>query len=90
MSDDKQLITRRDFVRGTLGATLGAAALGGSLPALGGPLPVSQVVLVRDQGVLDGQHAVNPDVLRIMLRNVLTKVTGELDPRLAWRSLVTM
>ena len=88
MNDDKHVITRRDFVRGTVGATLGAAATEGTLAALAGPTPTSQVVLVRDQGVLDGEHAVNQGVLKIMLRNVLTKVTGELDPRLAWRSLV--
>ena len=88
MSDDKHVITRRDFVRGTVGATLGVAAMGGTLSALAAPVSLSQVVLARDQGVLDGQHAVNRDILKIMLRNVLTKVTGELDPRLAWRSLV--
>jgi len=88
VSDNKNVITRRDFVRGTVGATLGVAAMGSTLPALAASVPLSQVVLVRDQGVLDGQHAANRDILKIMLRNVLTKVTGELDPRLAWRSLV--
>ena len=88
MSDDKHVITRRDFVRGTVGATIGATALGGTVGALAVPVPASQVVLVRDQGVLDAQHAVTEGVLKIMLRNVLTKVTGQPDPISAWRSLV--
>ena len=87
MNDDKHVITRRDFVRGTVGATLGATAMGGSLAVLAAPGPTSQVVLVREQWVLDEQHVVNPGILRIMLRNVLTKVTGKLDPKWAWRSL---
>jgi hypothetical protein len=88
VSDDKHVITRRDFVRRTAGATLGAAAMGGTLAALAAPVPTSQVVLVREQWVLDEQHAVNPGILKIMLRNVLTKATGKPDPISAWRSLV--
>ncbi len=88
MNDGKHVITRRDFVRGTLSAALGAAAMGDTLAAMAAPAPTSQVVLVREQWVLDGQHAVNPGILKIMLRNVLVKVTGKLDPRSAWRSLV--
>ena len=89
MSDDKQIITRRDFVRGTVGATLGVAAMGGTLGAPDlAPVPISHVVLVREQWVLDEQHLVNQGVLNIMLRNVLTKVTGKPDATSAWRSLV--
>ena len=88
MSDDKHVITRRDFVRGTVGATLGVAAMGGTLEALAAPVPTSHVVLVREQWVLDGQHAVNSGILKIMLRNLLTKVTGKPDPISAWLSLV--
>ena len=89
MSDDRHVITRRDFVRGTVGATLGVAAMGGTLEALdAAPVPTSQVVLVREQWVLDERHTVNPGILRMMLRNALTKVTGKPDPISAWRSLV--
>jgi hypothetical protein len=89
MSDDKHIITRRDFVRGTVGATFGVAAMGGSLEASGvAPVPTSHVVLVREQWVLDEQHAVNSGILRIMLRNALIKVTGKSDMTSAWRSLV--
>ncbi len=88
MSDDKRVITRRDFVRGTAGATLGVATMGGTLAALAAPVPTSQVVLVREQWALDEQHAVNPGILRIMLRNAIMKLTGKPDPISAWRSLV--
>ncbi len=88
MTDDNCVITRRDFVRRTAGATVGAA-MGDTLAALAAPLATSRVVLVREQWVLDEQHVVNPGILRIMLRNVLTKVTGKPEPISAWRSLVT-
>ncbi len=88
MSDDKPVITRRDFLRGTAGATLGAATMGGALAALAAPSPTSQVVLVREQWVLDEQHAVNPGILKIMLRNLMIKVTGKSSLASAWRSLV--
>ncbi len=88
MSDDKPVITRRDFLRGTAGATLGAATMGGALAALAAPSPASQVVLVREQWVLDEQHAVNPGILKIMLRNLMIKVTGKSSLASAWRSLV--
>src|SRR5208337_1874445 len=88
MSDHKHVITRRDFVRGTAGATLGAVAMGGTLEALAAPAATSQVVLVREQWVLDEKHEVNAGMLKIMLRNVLTKVTGKPDPASAWRALV--
>jgi len=89
MSDDKRVITRRDFVRGTVGATLGVAAMGGTLEALNAaPVASSHVVLVREQWVLDEKHTVNEGILKIMLRNVLITVTGKPDPTSAWRSLV--
>jgi hypothetical protein len=89
MTDDKHAITRRDFVRGTVGVTLGVAATAGALQSLdAASLPLSRVVLVREQWVLDDQHAVSRDLLRIMLRNVLTKVTGKPDPTSAWHSLL--
>lgn len=88
MSDDNHVITRRDFVRGTVGATLGAVSMGGTLAALASPVSTSEVVLAREQWVLDEQHVVNPGILKIMLHNVLTKVTGKPDPTSAWQSLV--
>jgi len=88
VTDDTHVITRRDFVRGTVGAGIGAAAVGSSLAALAAPVVPSQVVLVREQGVLDAQHAVNENVLKTMLRDVLTKVTGKPDAASAWRSLI--
>jgi len=88
VSDDKHVITRRDFVRGTVGATLGAATMGSTLAELAAQVPTSHVVLVREQWVLNEQHEVNPGILRTMLRNVLTKVTGKPDPISALRSLV--
>jgi hypothetical protein len=88
VNDDTHVITRRDFVRGTVGASLGAAAMSSTLATLATPTPTSHVVLVREQSVLDAQHAVNIEILKKMLRDVLTKVTGKADPTSAWLSLV--
>jgi hypothetical protein len=88
VSDETNVITRRDFVRGTVGATLGAVTMGDSLAAFAAPVSASQVVLVREQGVLDAEHAVNAETLKGMLRNVLTKLTGKPDATSAWLSLV--
>lgn len=72
-----------------VGATFGVAATCATLESLSAAAtPLSRVVLVREQWILDQQHAVNPGLLRIMLRNVLMKVTGRADPTAAWHSLL--
>jgi hypothetical protein len=89
VSDEKRVLTRRDFVRGTVGATLGASVFGGALDNLAAQVRTSHVVLVRDEKVLDARHTVNPAILGQMLTQVLTKVTGKSDIKSAWQSLVT-
>lgn len=88
MSEEKRALTRRDFVRGTVGATVTASLLGGSLESVAAASGKSQVVIVRDQAALRPGYVVNEPALGQMLTQLLTKVTGKSDTGAAWRSLV--
>ncbi len=81
-------VTRRDFMRGTVGAALGVAVAGGEGEASLRPGRSSRVVLVRDEQALDASHAVNTAVLVRMLGELASKVTGKPTPADAWRALV--
>ena len=88
MNDERPVnVTRRDFVRGTVGAALGVSVLGDAATARAAHS--SRVVLVRDEMALDAKHAVNDVVLRRMLGDLVMRVTGKPSPTDAWRSLVT-
>jgi len=88
MTDDSNVLTRRDFVRGSIGAAVAASLLGGALESEAAPTIKSWVVVVRDQAALNPANQVNEPVLRQMLTNVLKAVTGKADPASAWRALV--
>jgi hypothetical protein len=90
MKKKRTVVTRRDFIRGTVGATLGATLLGpdwlkGAVSAAGN----STVVIVRDQAVMDEALNANKPVLKKMLGQVLAGVTGESDMNAAWLKLVS-
>jgi hypothetical protein len=94
MAKEKKPVTRRDFLRGTLGTTLGASLLGskflkaGGMTAGGTAADSSLVTIVRDKGAMDANNTVNSDVLKAM-HDILIKVTGKITPGDAWLSLVT-
>jgi len=88
MTDDSNVLTRRDFVRGSIGATVTASLLAGALASEASPAIKSWVAVVRDQAALDPTNKVNDQVLRQMLTDVLKAVTGKADPATAWRELV--
>ena len=82
--------TRRDFLRGTLGATLGVSLMGTKFVTAGTkPTGSSLVTLVRDKNAMDLSNNVNPDVLKAMLDQTLIKYTGQNTAKDAWRSLFT-
>ncbi len=92
----KRTLTRRDFVRGTVGSALAASVLGPSrllsaAPAeeadSGGDDPRSRVVVVREQTALDERHVVDVPALETMITIALTGVTGAATAREAWSSL---
>ena len=89
MKDKTRVITRRDFIRGTIGATLSASVLGvtwpkGEATAAGSSL----VTVVRDKNAMDSSKNVNGTILEKMLEQTLIKVTGRKNPKDAWLSLV--
>ncbi|UCC38354.1 MAG: DUF362 domain-containing protein [Candidatus Aminicenantes bacterium] len=90
MSHKGKSLTRRDFLRGTLGTTLGVSVLGTKLVTAGGrPAGKSLVTLVRDQNAMDASNNVKTNVLKTMLDQTLIKFTGKNTTKKAWLSLVT-
>jgi len=82
-------LTRRDFLRGTLGATLGASVLGTKILTAGEKAVSSSLVtIVRDKNAMDASNNVNPEVLKAMLDQTLIKFTGQKTTKDAWLSLV--
>ncbi|MCX6552276.1 MAG: DUF362 domain-containing protein, partial [Acidobacteria bacterium] len=94
MSND-HAITRRDFMRGTVGAVVGASALcGGAADAAADQAKPAvragrsaHVVLVRDEKVLNDAHDVDTSVLDRMLADTVVRLTGEKTPKAAWLAL---
>lgn len=88
MSDENTALTRRDFVRGTVGAAVAASLLGNPLESSAAAAARSHVVLVRNQVALNSSNQVNELVLGDMLVQVLRAVTGQADEVSAWRALI--
>jgi hypothetical protein len=87
-------VTRRDFIRTAAGVTV-AGAIGG-LPSPGAEdagestgrkKARSTVVLVRDEGALNDAGKPAGDVLRKMLDDGVTTLTGVEDPVEAWKTM---
>jgi methylmalonyl-CoA mutase cobalamin-binding subunit len=76
------LVTRRDFMRGTVGAAAVAV-----LPQAKRVPKSARVVVVRDQQALSDAHDVNARVLDRMLSDTVMRVTGRKSPGEAWLSL---
>jgi len=81
-------VTRRDFMRGTVGAALGVSVARGASGASTRAARSARVILVRDEQALDARHAVNATVLARMLGDLTMRVTGKPTASDAWRSLV--
>jgi hypothetical protein len=88
MSEKSNALTRRDFVRGTVGTAVAASLLGTPLETEAAPAIKSYVAVVRNQAALDPGNQVNEPVLREMLTQALNAVTGKSDAASAWRVLV--
>ena len=89
MKNEKKKLTRRDFIRGTVGATLGASLVGLNWSkAKGATAGSSLVTIVRDKDAMDAAKNVNSDVVKNMLDQTLIKFTGKNSVKDAWLSLV--
>ena len=89
MKDKEPVVTRRDFIRGTIGATVGASILGlnWSVPEAKAKRS-SLVTVVRDKNAMDSSRNVDSTVINKMLDQILIKSTGRKNPKDAWLSLV--
>ncbi len=89
MKDKKPVITRRNFIRGTIGAAVGTSIFGFKWPmAEAKALRSSLVTVVRDKNVMDASKNVNISILEKMLKQTLIKITGRNNTKDAWLSLV--
>jgi len=89
MPNKQRLITRRDFIRGTIGATFATSMLGVKW-AMGDEKGArsSLVTVVRDKNVMGADFAVDFKVYQKMLDQTVIKFTGEKNVRDAWLSII--
>lgn len=89
MRTHQALITRRDFIRGTVGATLAASVLGMPWIAKNASATRSSLVtVVRDKNVMDTAFQVDSSILQAMLDQTILHVTGKEQLQEAWSVLV--
>ena len=85
MKSKKFVITKRDFLRGTVGAALGATLVGPEwIKGMTDSSAKSDVYIVRDQNATDDSMAVNKKVLEHMMQQLLNAVTGENSVKDNW------
>jgi len=89
MKDKKPVLTRRDFIRGTIGAAVGTSIFGFKWPkAEAKALRSSLVTIVRDKNAMDSSKNVDSTIIKKMLEQTLIKFTGQKNTKDAWLSLV--
>jgi len=89
MKHNKPVITRRDFMRGTVGVTIGASILGFNWPTAEAKAARSSLVtVVRDKNAMDSSRNVDRTIIDKMLDQTLIKFTGRENTKEAWLSLV--
>jgi len=89
MKNNQMLLTRRDFIRGTVGATLTVSLLGVPWPKGSAPAARSSLVtVVRDKKVMDAKLKVDAKILQTMIDQTVLRVTGKIDIQEAWTVLV--
>jgi hypothetical protein len=89
MMKKKRVITRRDFIRGTVYTTL-ATSMGLNLSSRKEAQAEEKVkvVLIRAEKVLDQQGRINPEILQSMLDQGVSALLGEANPLQAWKQLI--
>jgi len=89
MKNKKPVLTRRDFIRGTIGAAVGTSIFGLKWPMAEAKAAQSSLVtVVRDKSAMDASNNVNSTILKKMLEQTLIKFTGRNNTKEAWLSLV--
>lgn len=82
-------LTRRDFIRGSVGAVLATSVFdvvwaGAEHP---GNAKASQVTIVRDKNAMNSNLEVDSNILQTMLNQTIMKTTGNQGIKEAWGSL---
>lgn len=90
MQNENRLVTRRDFMRGTVGAALGTSLMGVEwVFGAEDRARSSLVTVVRNEKVMDsGGTTIDTKILRQMLDQTIMKFTGEKSPKDAWMRIV--
>jgi hypothetical protein len=89
MKNDQMLLTRRDFIRGSVGATLTASLLWVPWPRGSAQATRSSLVtVVRDKKVMNTELNVDAKILQTMLDQTVLRVTEKTDLQAAWAALV--
>jgi hypothetical protein len=83
---EKQIITRRDFLRVTAGAAM-AATLGSGILGEAQAEPTARVVLIRNAEVLGRQDKVQGGILQSMLDEAVKSLLATDKPLEAWKKL---
>lgn len=88
MAYNSMPLTRRDFIRGSVSATLAATVVG---------LPLSQsaqsaanssmVTVVRDENVMNKRFQVNKPILKSLVDETVLRISGKSQVQAAWKSL---
>ena len=89
MTIKRRQVTRRDFIRGTIGATLGTSMFGVKW-ALGSEKDdrTSLVAVVRNKNVMNDDLVVDFKLLQQMLDQTMIEVTGAKNSRDAWSTII--
>ena len=82
-----RIITRRDFLRGTVYSALGAA-LGSTIDKEVRAEDKVKVVLIRDENAIDQKSDINPKIIQKMLDEGVCELLGEENPIQAWKKLI--
>ena len=89
MKGRKSVLTRRDFIRGTIGAAIGASITGLKWPVAEAKTTRSSLVtVVRDKNAMDSSKNVDSGTVEKMIEQTLVKFTGRNNTKEAWLSLV--
>jgi hypothetical protein len=89
MMKKNRVITRRDFLRGTVYTTV-ATSIGLDVPVAKkvSAEEKAKVVLIRDENVIDQQGRIHQEIVQKMLDQGVSSLFGEESAVLAWKKLI--
>ena len=85
---NQNILTRRDFIRGTAGGILGTSILGVKWLSAEDKIRSSLVTVVRDKNVMDNDYNVNLDIFQKILDQIVIQFTGKNTAKEGWLAIV--